>query len=132
MNFWPDVNKLSLNIDKTKFIIFNSPQQHSSPMINIKTGNLPIKNASYVKFLGVLLHENLTWKYHLTELSKKLARTCGMYFKVRHFLPMNVPICFYNPLFSPFLQYGIIGWVLHKSYINPVFLLQKSYMGHYI
>ena len=30
------------------------------------------------KFLGILLDENLTWKYHLTELSKKLARTRGM------------------------------------------------------
>ena len=62
----------------------------------------------------------------MTELSKKLARTCGMFFRERHFLPIHVLICLYNSLFSPFLQYGILVWGLtYETYINPVFLLQK-------
>ena len=76
---WHDVNKLSLNIDKTNFIIFKSPQHSSLGTVNIKIGNQPVKQSRYVKFLGVLLDENLSWKYHLSELSKKLARTCGMF-----------------------------------------------------
>ena len=126
VKMWLDVNKLSLNIDKTNFIIFKSPQHPSLQSVNIKFGNLPIKQTCYVKFLGVLLDENLSWKYHLTELSKKLARTCGMFFKIRHFLPIHVLVCLYNSLFSPFLQYGILVWGLtYETYINPVFLLQK-------
>ena len=125
VKLWLDVNKLSLNIDKTNFIIFKSPHLPSDA-VSIKIGNLPIKQSRYVKYLGVLLDENLSWKYHLTELSKKLARTCGMFFKVRHFLPINVLICLYNSLFSPFLQYGILVWGLtYETYINPVLLLQK-------
>ena len=123
---WFDVNKLSLNIDKTNYIIFKSPQHSSSESVSIKIGCFTVKRTSYVKFLGVLLDESLSWKYHLTEPSKKLARTCGMFFKVRHFLPIDVLICLYNSLFSPFLQYGIVVWGLtYESYINPVFLLQK-------
>ena len=123
---WLVVNKLPLNIDKTNFIIFKSPQRFSTVKTTIKIGNLPVKQTCYAKFLGVLLDENLSWKYHLTELSKKLAITCGMFFKVRHFLPINVLICFFNSLFSPFLQYGILVWGLtYETYINPVFLLQK-------
>ena len=126
VKMWLDVNKLSLNIDKTNFIIFKSPQHFSSDSINIKIGNFPVKQTCYDKFLGVLLDENLSWKYHLIELPKKLARTCGMFFKIRHFLPIDVLICLYNSLFSPFLQYGIIVWGLtYETYINPVFLLQK-------
>ena len=126
VKMWLDVNKLSLNIDKTNFIIFKSPQHPSPETVSINIGNLPVKKTSYVKFLGVLLDESLSWNYHLTELSKKLARTCGMFFKVRHFLPINVLICLYNSLFSPFLQYGILVWGLtYETYINPVFLLQK-------
>ena len=45
-----------------------------------------------------------------------------MFFKVRHFLPINVLKCLYNSLFSPFLQYGILVWGLTN--FNPVFLLQ--------
>ena len=126
VKLWLDVNKLSLNIDKTNFIIFKSPQHSAPETVSIKIGNLPIKQTCYVKFLGVLLDENLSWKYHLTELSKKLARTCGMFFKVRHFLPISVLVCLYNSLFSPFLQYGILVWGLtYETYIKPVYLLQK-------
>ena len=126
VKMWLDVNKLSLNIDKTNFIIFKSLQHPSLQSVNIKFGKLPIKQTCCVKFLGVLLDENLSWKYHLTELSKKLARTCGMFFKIRHFLPIHVLVCLYNSLFSPFLQYGILVWGLtYETHINPVFLLQK-------
>ena len=107
-----------------EFIIFKSPQHSSPESVSIKIGSRPVKQTSSVKFLGVLLDENLSWKYHLTELSKKLARTCGMFFKVRQFLPINVLICLYNSLFSPFLQYGILVWGLtYETYTNPVFLL---------
>ena len=123
---WLDVNKLSLNIDKTNFIIFKSPQHSSLETVNIKIGNQPVKQSRYVKFLGVLLDENLSWKYHLSELSKKLARTCGMFFKIRHFLPVDVMICLYNSLFPSFLQYGIVVWGLtYDVHIKPIYLLQK-------
>ena len=100
---WFDVNELSLNIDKTKYVIFKSPQHYHTYTTNIKIGNFPLKNTCYVNFLGILLDENISWKYHLTELSKKLARTCGMFFKVRYFFPIDAPICLNNPLFSPFI-----------------------------
>ena len=123
---WLEVNKLSLNIDKTNVIIFKPPQ-HSSPVpASIKIGKFPIRQTCYVKFLGFPLGENLSWKYHLTELSKKLSRTCGMFFKIRYFIPINILVCHYNSLFSPFLQYGILVWGLtYQTYINPIFLLQE-------
>ena len=123
---WLNVNKLSLNIDKTNYVVFRSPQNSPSKAVNINIGNVPVKKTSYIKFLGVL-DENLSWKYHLTELSKKHARICGIFFKVRLFLPLNIPVCLYNSLFSSFLQYGILVWGLtHETHINPVFLLQKG------
>ena len=61
-----------------------------------------------------------------TEPSKKLARTCGMFFKVGNFLPINVLICLYNFLFSPFLRYGMLVWGLtHETHINLVLQLEK-------
>ena len=124
---WFDVNKLSLNSDKTNYTIFKSPQHSSSEIVSVNIGCFTIKRTSYVISLGVLLDESLSWKYHLTELSKKLARTCGMFFKVRHFLPIDVLICLYKSLFSPFLQYGIVVWGLtYELYINPVFCYTKG------
>ena len=40
--------------------------------IVLKIGNKKIKQESYVKFLGVLQDSNLSWEFHLAELSKSL------------------------------------------------------------
>ena len=124
---WLDANKLSLNIDKTNYIIFHSSSVKVPSDAVIKIGKKSIKRVKFVKFLGLLLDEHLSWKYHLSELSKKLARTCGMFFKIRNLLPLDVLICLYNALFLSFLQYGLIVWgQTYASYIEPVFRLQKK------
>ena len=61
------------------------------------------------------------------ELSKKLSRTFGICFKVRHLLPTTVLVSLYNSLFSSFLQYGIIVWGLtYEVHRRPIYLLQKK------
>ena len=90
-----DVNKLSLNMSKTNYIIFHPTTMKIPTDIVIKIGNKHLRRANYVKNLGLLLDENLSWKYHLSELSKKLARTCGIFFKVRSFLPSTLIVVYY-------------------------------------
>ena len=98
---WLDANKLALNIAKTKFVIFHSPKNALVKAVNIKIGNNHVNQAKYVKFLGLLLDESLSWKYHLSELSKKLARTSGIIFKIRHLLPTSVLVSLYYYLANP-------------------------------
>ena len=58
---------------------------------------------------------------------KKLSRTTGILYKVRHCVPLQTLICLYNSLFSSFLNYGIIVWGLtYDSYLNQLSLLQKK------
>ena len=124
---WLYANKLSLNVDKTNVVIFHSPQNPLNHSINIKIGNQYVKQTKYVKFLGLLLDENLSWKYHISELSKKLSRNSGIFIKVRHLVPTSVLISLYNSLFSSFLQYGVIVWGLtHEVQTKPIYLLQKK------
>ena len=122
-----DSNKLALNIGKTNFVLFHSPQKKLSGSFKLKIGNQEIERSKYVKFLGRLMDEHLSWKYHITELCKKLSRTCSIFFKLRHFCPLQTLISLYNSLFSSFLLYGLIVWGLtFVSYLNPLFTLQKK------
>ena len=106
-------------------IIFHSSQNSLGETVTIKIGK--VKQTKYVKFLGLLLDENLNWKCHLSELSKKLARTCGIFFKIGHLLPTDVLVSLYNSLFASFLQYGIIVWGLtYDTHIKPIYILQKK------
>ena len=93
----------------------------------IKFGRKLLAKAKYVKFLGLLLDENLSWKFHISELSKKLARTCGIFYKIRSLVLTSTLILIYNSIFLPFLQYGVIVWgQTFPLYLEPLVLIQKK------
>ena len=80
-----------------------------------------------VKFFGVLLDSTLSWKPHFTELSKKLSRTAGLLYKIRHYTPIETLKLLYLGIFYPFLSYGVQVWGLtYPTLLNPVFILQKK------
>ena len=121
-----DCNKLALNIEKANYVLFHSPKK-ANRFNSSQIWQKNITRAKYVKFLGVLVDEHLSWKYHICELRKKLSRTTGLFFKLRHWLPLATLICLYNSLFSSFLNYGIIVWGLtFENYLTPLYLLQKK------
>ena len=103
-----NANKLSLHIEKTNFIVFHSTSINIPSDIIIKIGKIPVNRVKFIKFLGLLLDENIRWKHHLNQLSKKLTRICGMFFKIRKFVSFSIFLCLYNALFLSFMQYGII------------------------
>ena len=107
---WLDANRLALNIDKTNFVIFHSPCTKLPEPIVIRFCRKKIQREKYVKFFGVLLDENLSWKYHINELSKKLSRTIGIFYRIRHFVPFEILKLLYYSLFHSFLSYGIAVW----------------------
>ena len=124
---WLDANKLALNIDKTNFVVFHSPAKNLMQPIILKFGRNKISRANKVKFLGVLLDETLSWKPHLLELSRKLARSIGIFYKLRHFVPLNTLITIYYALFYSFLTYSIVVWgATYDNYLQPVFTSQKK------
>ena len=66
---WLDVNKLFLNIDKTKYMILGPPKRkynNDNLHIQIEGKNiLQVGNnqtETSIKFLGIHLDENITWK----------------------------------------------------------------------
>ena len=127
MKKWLDANCLALNIDKTNFVMFHSPRTKLSEPIVIRFCREKIQREKYVKFLGVLLDENLSCKYHINEFSKKLSRTIGIFYRIRRFVPFDILKLLYYSLFHSFLSYGIAGWgFTYKSYFQKLFVLQKK------
>ena len=125
---WLDANKLeALNINKSNFVVFHSPANKPMEPIILKFGCKRISRVNKVKFLGVLLDEALSWKPHLVELSRKPARSIGIFRQLRHFVPSNTLIIFYYALSYSFLTYGIIVWgATYDNYLQPVLTSQKK------
>ena len=61
LDIWFRVNKLSLNVNKTNFIMFTNKKQ-LRPTVSIVLNGKNIEQVSHTKFLGVIIDENLTWR----------------------------------------------------------------------
>ena len=127
VNNWLCVNKLSLNIDKSNFVIFHPSQKKVQYPINLIINNKILEEKKYVKCLGIIMDCNLNWKQHIHELSKKVSRSIGILSKLRHYVPQSILIQIYYSIVFPFLIYGVLIWGnTYKSNIYPLVILQKK------
>ena len=120
---WLCLNKLSLNISKTKFIIFHTSNKENTYIPIIEINNLKIDRVGKFNFLGVILDENLNWKDHINKISTKISRVTGILCKMKHSMPPFILKTIYNSLIVPHLTYGILVWGSNTSYL---FKLQKK------
>ena len=86
---WFKANKLSLNVNKTNFMIFQN--KHSTYKdLNITIDGTIVKQVDTVKFLGLLIDSHLTWKPHIDHLCSKISKIIGVLYKIKHFVPPSV------------------------------------------
>ena len=71
---WLNVNKLSLNITKTKFILFRSINKKPKHNVKIIINDTNIDQVKSTNFLGAIIDECLTWNDHITKVAKKISR----------------------------------------------------------
>ena len=124
---WLNANRLSLNVDKTEFIIFRSPRKLLDYDVNIRLNGQRLYPSSYIVYLGVLLDEHLSWKPHVNELIKKLNRSNSMLSKIRHYVDINALRSIYFSIFSSHINYCCQIWGQNGNYqLNRIQSLQRS------
>ena len=123
---WLKVNKLSLNIGKTHYMIFDK-QKRRSIQLKIKIENQEIEHTCKTKFLGVIIDQKLTWKPHMALMSGKIARGIGMIIKARHCLNKNALLTLYYSFIYPYLIYCNVVWGSnYASNLRKLDSLQKK------
>ena len=123
---WLCANRLSLNADKTEFIVFRPPSHKASERITLNLHHSKLFESSKIKYLGLILDNRLNWRAHITELSKKLSRAIGLIYKIRNFCSFSVLRSLYFSIFNSHLSYGLAVWGnANCSYINKIKDLQK-------
>ena len=86
---WFCANKLSLNTDKTKYVLFHKAKSKKNlPLVlpNLFINDVKIKRENSLKSLGVMIDENITWKAHVELVEKKNSKSVGILFKASRFL----------------------------------------------
>ena len=108
LNSWLEVNKLSLKIAKTEFMVIGSRQRlatHANLDLDVFVYNKRITSLSSSESLGLTVDENLTWSKHIDNISKKVALK-----RMRCFISRETAIKVYQGLIEPYLTYCPSVW----------------------
>ena len=127
ISHWFKLNKLSLNIKKTNYILFSKKSFNMGNQFDIKIDNTNVVKVFQTKFLGVIINEKLTWESHIKIIKNKISKGLGILLKIRSCVPCRVLINLYYTLVHPHFDYCNIIWAASTTtVVNKLFLLQKK------
>ena len=104
---WLQVNRLSLNIDKTNYMIVTN-RKFISRAVQLSGKN--VKIADHIFFLGVYVDKSLSFKKHAQNLVKKVSSAIGMIRRVSNLMPVNVRLKIYYALIYSRISYAVTIW----------------------
>ena len=120
-------NKLSLNVYKTKAMVFHIPQKRIQlPLIKIAWEDIAF--VDNFNFLDIIINKHLNWTSHVDMLSAKLSKTIGrpILNTLKHVLPINIMRTLYTSLILFHLNYGVLLWGPKLRVNDKLHLLQKK------
>ena len=123
---WLQVNRLSLNVKKTHYMLFSSTKIMSTNA-ELKIEGEAISEVTKTKFLGVIIDNRLNWQHHISYISCKIAKGIGIIIKLRKFLNNESLRSLYYAFIYPYLMYCNHIWGNACSvYLNKLNVLQKK------
>jgi len=133
-SLWFQANKLSLNVSKTKYIVFRSNKMPLDENVcKLRIGNeelIRIGNNckdKYYKFVGIRFDEFLNWEHQTNHVASKVASATFALNQTKNILPQNTRKLIYNSLVRSHLDYGNISWGLKNTKnIARIIKLQKK------
>ena len=111
---WFALNKLSLNITTTNYMIFCKTKYKDN--IQISIGNKLIDKVNETKFLGVIIDDKLNWQSHIKQIVTKLHKNYYIIKRASKLLSMVSLTMLYNSLCLPYMLYCCEIWGRASAY----------------
>ena len=77
---------------------------------NEKDKYVRFESKVYIKYLGVLIDQNLSWKYHIDSVVTKISKNVGLIARLRHSVPQPIILNICNSLIHLYLTFGLAAW----------------------
>lgn len=118
------MNKLSLNLSKTKAMMFGNVESKSNPQIMID--GVQIETVNENTFLGVIIDNKLSWKAHIKHIKTKISKSLSIINKAKIYLDENALRTLYRTLVLPYFMYCVEVWGnTYQCTIDSLVKLQK-------
>ena len=105
-------------------VIFKSKQKKLEGDLKIKLCSKRLYPAESVKYLVVKIDTNLSWQYHVNDLSIKLNRANALLFKMRKYVSLKILRSIYFAIFDSYLSYCCLVWAQNRGTIQQIVILQ--------
>ena len=126
LSIWFRANKLSLNLKKTKFMVFKPSQKRKSHDIQLLINDYKLDQVKETIFLGVILDENLNWKSEISHVANKVSKSIGIIRKSNFYLSTKSLRTLYFSLVYPYFFNCNLVWAsTYKSNLLRLEILQK-------
>ena len=107
-------------------LIFESKQRKFEGDIKIKLCGKRLCPTESVKHLVVKIDKNLSWQYHVNDLSIKRNRANALFFKMRKYVSLKILRLIYFAVFDSYSSHYSLACVQNCSTIQQNVILQKK------
>ncbi len=127
MHNWLLANKLTLNKEKTEYMLIGSHQRLSTVETDpiLEFGDTKIKRVNHAKSLGIIIDEQLLWKNQIEAISSKVSKGIGVLRRIKNCVPKTTLIKVYNALVLPYFDYCSLVWSNCSDQLIMISKLQK-------
>ena len=91
-------------------VIFKFKQKNFEGDLKIKIYGKRLYPTESVKYLDVKIDTNLSWQYHVSDLSVKLNRGDALLFKMRKYVSLKMLRSIYFAIFDSYLSNCCLVW----------------------
>ena len=100
---WFFVNRLSLDISITNYMIFGNRRINAD--ICVRINKEKTNRVNYTQFLGVVIDDKLNWKSHILSIRSKLSKCCAIMYRISSLVNKHGMHILYYSLFMPYIAY---------------------------
>ena len=116
---WLAANELTINLSKTHMMLITNLSRPD--YISISAKGQVITEVTNIKFLGVILDNELKWSLHTEYISKKISKSVSILKMLKFTFPGNVLKNLYFSLIYPYYTYCNLVWGSADSkYLNYI------------
>ena len=112
---------------QTKYVLFHKVAMSNSVLLQMSTitfNNIENKRENSVKFLGVTILENLTWKNHIEVIENKISKNIEVLSRASHLLDFS--------FIHIYISYANIAWAsTFKTKLQGILKKQNHACGTY-